>query len=72
MEMPNVVHPKVFKIDGRYFQVVAFCKMSDAQALKALAYSLQGGKYKKLKSRGSLGNPIRVVTIHDESSLALL
>ncbi len=71
MLLPDVVHPKIFKFKGVYFQLIAYCKMTDAQALKALKFHLQDHKYKKPK-KVDQEKLIKVLITLDEQDLGLL
>jgi hypothetical protein len=67
-EMPKIIHPKLIKIGGYTFQVVAYCQMNDAQALKIAMHYCR--THKLTKRQKTLVN--QIVTIHDESSIGLL
>ncbi|MBX3605344.1 MAG: hypothetical protein KF788_08735 [Piscinibacter sp.] len=47
MELPNVVHPTVFTINGHKVQVVAYCVMTESQARAAAIHSARSGMLKK-------------------------
>lgn len=70
MLMPNVVHPKNIKFNGFTYQIVAYCKMTDDQALKALIHFLQNRKNRPKKADQK--NLIKVLIALDEDSLGLL
>ncbi len=64
MEMPSVIHPRLIKIGGFTFQVVAYCNLSDQQALNVALFYSRTYKTKK-KDRGKI---IQIVTHLDKDS----
>ena len=54
MEIPTVVHPTRFEVNGVLFQVVAFGTLTDAQAELALKLFLRNNRLKKKPKRGQL------------------
>jgi len=70
MELPKVVHPKTFIVNGLKYQVVAYCSMTDEQALKVLIYWLKTHIHKPKKFAAN--KVFQVVTTFDKDSLAIL
>ena len=68
MEMPNIIHPKSFKVDDMYFQVVSYSALTDSQASSIAINFYKIHKFKK-KDKGKL---FKIVTTFDESSANLL
>lgn len=68
MQMPSVVHPKKFSINGMFFEIVSFSTLTDEQAGKAAMFFFSNHKFKK-KDQGKV---FRVVTLFDENSANLL
>lgn len=68
MEIPSVVHPKRFTINGMVFEVVSYSALTDEQAQKAAMLFFRSHKFKK-KDQGKL---FRVVTTFDRNSSNLL
>lgn len=69
MELPNVVHPTVFKINGHKVQVVAYCVMTETQARTAAIHLARSGKLPKK------ANPkvvLRLLTLWDQGTVAQL
>ena len=52
MQMPNVTHPKKFRINGSIFQVVTYEPVTDSQALQIVALYVRQNpkKFKKGQS----------------------
>lgn len=69
MQLPNVVHPTIFTVNGHKLQVVAYCAMTDAQALKATLHAVRSHKLPKKPNPKAV---IRLVTLFDQESLGLL
>lgn len=69
MELPNVVHPKIVTINGHKVQVVAYCVMTDSQAVAAAAHFF---RTHKLPRKPDPKKVIRVLTLFDQDSLGLL
>jgi hypothetical protein len=67
-QIPNVVHPKRFRINGMFFTVIAFISLTDSQAAKIAQQFYAMHKFKK----SDQGKEFRVVTLYDEDSVALL
>jgi hypothetical protein len=61
MELPNVVHPKLIKVDGYTLQIVSFDPLTDEQALKAAFHFVRTHKLKKRDRSGVL----KVITTLD-------
>lgn len=68
MQLPNVIHPKLIKVGEYTLQIVAYCPMTDAQALKAALHFLRMNKLKKSAKKGV----IRALTTFDERSVGML
>ena len=68
MELPSVIHPKLVKFNGFTFRIVAFCKMTDEQALKIAIQFYHSHKLKK-ENRNKI---LKVMTHHDQDSLSFL
>lgn len=69
MQLPNVVHPTVFTVNGHKLQVVAYCVMTPSQAKAALVHAL---RTHKLPKKAHPDKVIRLVTLFDQDSVALL
>lgn len=67
MKMPSVMHPTTFHINGMFFQVVSYCKLSNEQASRVAENFYHANKFKK-KDQGKL---FTVVTTIDENSASL-
>lgn len=68
MQLPNVVHPKKVRVNGHVIEVVAYCAMTDSQAVKAALHFCRTHKMPK-------PNPakvLRALTQFDQASIALL
>jgi hypothetical protein len=50
MELPNIVHPKIFKINGLRYQVVAYHVLTEQQARNAVLFFVATHKVKKSKN----------------------
>lgn len=61
MNMPNVVHPKTITVNGVHFRVVAYCQLTEKQALGAVAHHLRSHKGKAPK-KGSVLTLYTVIT----------
>jgi hypothetical protein len=68
MNFPSVAHPKLVKLGDYTFQVVAFCSMTDEQALKAAMLFCRTHKLKKEDKKGI----IKIITTYDENSIGRL
>lgn len=68
MQLPSVVHPKKFAVQGMLFEVVAYSTLTDEQAAKAAMFFFRSRKFLK-KDQGKL---FRVLTQFDENSTGLL
>lgn len=68
MEMPSVTHPTTFKINGMYFKVVSYSKLSSAQAGTIVQNFYRTNKFKKKDQ----GKTFTVITTFDENSSGLL
>lgn len=68
MQLPSVVHPKKFSINGMLFEVVAYTALTDDQAAKAAMFFFKSRKFLK-KDQGKV---FRVLTQFDENSKGLL
>ncbi len=68
MEFPNVVHPKPISINGHVFEVVAYCALTDEQALRIAMHYVRTHRMPKKP----LKRVIRIVTQFDRDSLGLL
>jgi hypothetical protein len=67
MNTPSVVHPKRFNVDGYIFEVVAYCKLSDKQAMNVVVHHCRTHKLKK-NDKGKL---CQIYTLLDEDSANL-
>ena len=47
MELPNIIHPKKFLINGYIFQVAAYMVLTDAQAQKIAMHGFRSRKWLK-------------------------
>ena len=45
--MPNIKHPKKFRINGMYFQVMSYAPLSDKQAARLSKMFYSTKKFKK-------------------------
>jgi len=68
MKFPDVVHPRRIHSQGCVFEVVAYCKLTDRQALKIVRQHLLTHKV-RAKDRGKV---VKLVTTFDRDSAALL
>jgi len=68
MELPNIIHPNIIPINGYRLQIVAYCPLTDDQALKAASLFLRNTKLKKSQKKGIL----QVLTLWDKDSVKLL
>jgi hypothetical protein len=68
MNLPNIVHPKIVIINGFRLEIVAYCSLTDDQAMKVAVHFVRNNKLKKSQQKGVL----RVLTQWDESSVGLL
>jgi hypothetical protein len=68
MESPSVIHPKKFRIDGIFFEVITATPVSDEQAGKIAMHFYKSRKFKK-PDKGKL---FQVVTLFDSESTGLL
>lgn len=64
----GILHPKSFRIGGVIVEVVARCKLTDAQASKIARMFVSQTKIKK----SDAGKVFRTVTLFDEDSVTLL
>ena len=69
MELPSVVHPKLVTINGHRVQVVAYCVMSDSQALAAAAHYFRTHRLPKKRDPSKV---LRILTLFDRDSVGLL
>ena len=69
MKLPNVVHPIVFTFKGHKLQVVAYCAMTDSQALKAALHAVRRHKLPKKPNPNAV---IQLVTLYDRETIGLL
>ena len=73
MELPSVVHPKCFKMDGFIFQVVAYTSLTDDQAKKIARQDYANRRARKeLKAKDRGKKVFTAVTLFDEDSIGLL
>jgi hypothetical protein len=68
MRFPDVVHPKRIYSHGCVFEVVAYCKLTDQQALKVIRHYVRTHRI-TMKGHGKL---IQIVTVIDRDSVGLL
>ncbi len=68
MELPSVIHPTKFAINGMYFQVISFSKLTDSQASKVAMHFYRMRKFKKSHK----GKIFKVITTIDENSSGML
>lgn len=68
MELPNIVHPKIVNINGYLLQIVAYCTLTDEQALRAAIHYVRNHKLKKSQKKGVL----QVITMWDKDSVGQL
>lgn len=68
MEMPSVIHPKRFLINGMYFEVVSYSSLNDEQAANVAMMFFHGRKFKK-SDKGKL---FQVITQFDAQSAGSL
>jgi uncharacterized membrane protein len=66
--MPNVVHPKTVSVNGHKIQVVAYCVMTDSQALQAAVVYCRTHKMPKPSPKKVL----RILTLFDRESVGQL
>lgn len=51
VQLPNIVHPKIFTVNGFRIQVVAYCSLTDDQALKAAMVFVRDTKLKQSQKK---------------------
>ena len=68
MQMPNVLHPNKFSINGIFFEVVSYDQLTDDQARKVVLFFCQ--TYKFLKK--NIGITVTITTMHTQASVGLL
>lgn len=68
MQLPSVLHPKRFSINGMLFEIVSHSELTDEQAAKAAMLFFRRHKFKK-KDQGKL---FRVVTAFDRETSGYL
>lgn len=66
--MPNVVHPKRVRVNGHVLEVVAYCSMTDSQALRTAAHFVSTHKLPKPNPK----EVIRAITLFDHESIGML
>jgi hypothetical protein len=72
MEMPSVVHPVTFEIDGYLFRVTSYTSLTDDQAAAiAKSYYHQLRSKRKLKKK-DIGCTFDCITLFDADSSSLL
>jgi hypothetical protein len=69
MQLPNVVHPTVFVINGHRVQVVAYCTLSQTQARAA---ALHAAARTKLPKKANPKKVIQLLTTFDSDTAQLL
>jgi len=69
MELPSVVHPRTFRINGHLVQVVAYCTLTEPQAMKAAVIAARSLKLPK-KAHPSM--VYRALTLYTEETRSLL
>ncbi|MBF0406454.1 MAG: hypothetical protein HQM10_03810 [Candidatus Riflebacteria bacterium] len=62
MNIPSVVHPKVFEIAGMYFQIVSYSAISDTDAQNLAMAFYRTHKFKK----SARGKTFKVMTTVDK------
>lgn len=45
MHLPDIVHPKIFTINGHRFQVVSYMQLTDAQARQIALHGYQSKRW---------------------------
>ena len=68
MDAPSTIHPKLIKINGFTFRVVAYCHLTDQQAYKIAIHFYRNNKLKKKDQK----KVFQVYTTFDQDSLELL
>ncbi len=68
MSLPSVVHPKIIEVGGYRPQIVAYCLLTDAQALKVAMHFVMNQKLKKSDQK----KLIRVMSLWDKDSVGSL
>ena len=68
MQLPDIIHPKKFLINGYTIQVVAYMALTDTQAAKIAMHSFRSRKWLKK----DLKKVHRQMWAGDQDSLALL
>lgn len=69
MELPNVLHPTVFVINGHRVQVVAYCTLTPSQARVA---ALQAAARARFPKKANPDKVFRLVTTIDSDTARLL
>ena len=68
MELPNIVHPTTFNINGYSIQVVTYMPITDAQARALATHCFRSRKWTKKDLKKSF----RFVWAGDQAALAML
>lgn len=68
MEMPSIIHPSKFKINGYKFQVVSYANLTKLQAARIAQNFYHTQKLKKNDKEKTF----TVITTFDEKSINLL
>jgi len=68
MNMPSVVHPKVFKLNDILFEVVSYETVTDKQAENIVRLFCRSKKFHKKDK----GKKIQIITQFDKNSSNLL
>ena len=68
MDLKEITHPTTFKVNGIFYRVTTYTKLTDEQAAKIVTLHLRSHKPKKKDK----GKTITIKTIHDQSSADLL
>ena len=68
MQLPNIIHPKKFVINGYTFQVASYITLTDSQAAKIAMHGYRSRKWLKK----DLKKVHTQLWIGDQESLAML
>ena len=68
MDLPNIVHPTIFTVNGFRIQIVSYCVLTDEQARKTAIQFVN-----KVKPKASLKKSVLQVRVNlDKDSVELL
>jgi len=72
MQLPNIVHPRKFSINGYVFQVVSYIGLTDQQAAKIAMHGYRSRKWLKKNQKEDQKKIHSQLWMGDQDSLGLL